>query len=490
MSNNKYLGMDGVSHLWTAITSHDDAVLTTATNLVKGLSLEYDSNAKKILLKGTGVEDVSIDASEFVKDGVLSNVTVVSATPAAPINGATDGKFIKFVWNTDAGDKEMFLPVEDFAKTYIDSDSITIGADNTINVKKVDASKTTLGSSIQVAGGPLANNIAETNDEWPWKDDAGNKIIPQGKSLEEILTGLFLKVISGTVTWGDPSWNASINKPSVALSSNGPVEVGTKVKVSTLSAGTVSGGTRSATCTATQGYFDTVDGEYKSGNKTVSVTGSTSGSATLSCTWNSVAVENVAINSTELEVVEGTNTFKVTQSGQKASVDALPTTTVYASTNTKSVIATTSATLTDTKPDDKVLTNSNTDTIEGKYRYFIGCYSDSTFEDKTYTVTSVRTTDVKKSDWMNGKTISYTITVPKGTKGMYIAIPAGIDDAGSSLKVKQVNTNAYVNAEMVANKRTFNGLTCGGDHTKDYVIFSWNFPGGTSGEEPFEITSF
>jgi hypothetical protein len=96
---------------------------------------------------------------------------------------------------------------------------------------------------------------------------------------------------------------------------------------------------------------------------------------------------------------------------------------------------------------------------------------------------------MKKSDWMNGTTVSYTITVPAGTKGMYIAIPAGIDDSGESLKVKQVNTNAYVNAEMVANKRTLS-LTCGGDHTKDYVIFSWSFPGGTTGEEPFEITSF
>ena len=489
MSNNKYLGIDGVSHLWSAITSHDEAVLTSATNLVKGLSLEYDSEAKKILLKGTGVENVSIDASEFVKDGVLSNVAVVEATPSNPILSSTSGKFIQFIWNTDAGNKDMYLPVEDFAKTYVDSDSIAIGSDNTINVKKVDASKTTLGGDIKVAGGPLANNIVDSGDEWPWKDSEGNNIIPQGKSMEEILTGLFLKVINGTVVWGDPSWNASINKPTITLSSNGPVEVGTKIKVSALSAGSVSGGTRSVTCTASQGYFDTTDGTYNAGNKTISVTGTTSGTASLACTWNGNAVSDVVVGTTEFVVNEGTNTFKVSQSGQKAHVEALPTTTVYASTNTKSVLADVSATYSENKPDDKVLSNSNTDTIKGQYKYFIGCYSDSTFANKEYSVTSVRTTDMKKSDWMNGKTVSYTITVPAGTKGMYIAIPAGIDDAGSSLKVKQVNTNAYVNAEMVDNKRTLS-LTCGGDHTKDYVIFSWSFPGGTTGEEPFEITSF
>ena len=96
---------------------------------------------------------------------------------------------------------------------------------------------------------------------------------------------------------------------------------------------------------------------------------------------------------------------------------------------------------------------------------------------------------MKKSDWVSGTSINYTIEVPAGTKGMYIAIPEGVDNAGGSLKVKQVNTNAYVNSEMVENKRNLE-LSCGGEHTKNYIIFSWSFPGGTSGVEPFEITSF
>lgn len=491
MSNNKYLGMDGVNHLWNAIKTHDAAVEKAAEDLVKGLSLEYDEANQKILLKGTGTDDtdsVSIDASAFIKDGVLNSVTVETATDADPINGSTSGKFIKFVWNTDAETNDMYLAVEDFAKTYSSSDSILIGDDNSINVKKVDASKTTLGSAIQVAGGPLANNIAETGDEWPWKDKAGNKIIPQGKSLEEILTGLFLKVIDGSVVWETENWTASINKPTVTLSSNGPVEVGTKVKVSGLSAGSVSGGVRSRVCTASQGYFDSVDGTHNAGNKTISVNGTTSGTASLACTWNGNAVD-ITVNSTELEVGEGTNTIKATQTGQSAAVEALPNTTVYASTNTKSVLANVYAASGDSEVLSKTLSSENTDTIKGQYYYFIGCYSDSTFTNKTYTVDSIRTTDKDKSGWVSGTSINYTITVPAGTKGMYIAIPAGIDDSGASLKVKQVNTNAYVNEEMVANKRTLS-LTCGGDHTKDYVIFSWSFPGGTTGAEPFEITSF
>lgn len=487
--NKKYLGYDGVGHLWKAITDRDNNILTTTTNLVKGLSLEYDSVNQKIILKGTGnEEEISIPTADFVKDGILDSVTVVSASAGAPINGSSDGKFIKFEWNTDAGKNETYLSVSDFAKTYIDSDTIKIGSDNSLHVVKVDASKTTLGDDITIAGGPLANNIVETGDDWPWKDDSGNNIIPHGKSLEEILTGLFLKVINGEVSWGQPSWDASISKPSVSLSSNGPAEIGSKVKVTTLSPGSVNGGTRSVTCTATQGYFDSVDGEYHAGNKTISVSGSTSGEASLACTWNGTAV-NITVNSTELEVVAGTNTIRATQTGQKASVDALPETTVYASTNTKSVLADVLSTFSENKPEDKVLSSYQTDTIEGKYKYFIGNYSDEVFVNKVYSVESIRTNDMVKSGFMDGTNINYTITVPAGTKGMYIAIPADVDNSGATLKVKQVNTNAYVNEEMVANKKTIS-LTCGGTHTKDYVIFTWSFPGGTTGAEPFEITSF
>jgi hypothetical protein len=87
-------------------------------------------------------------------------------------------------------------------------------------------------------------------------------------------------------------------------------------------------------------------------------------------------------------------------------------------------------------PTPKELSNDSQVKISGKYKYFIGCYNDSTFTNKVYTSDSIRKTDVIKTDWMNGTNINYTITVPKGTKGMYIAIPVGIDDNGSTLKVK------------------------------------------------------
>lgn len=346
--------------------------------------------------------------------------------------------------------------------------------------------------TIQIAGGPLANDVAESNEVWPWKDAAGNKIIPAGKSIQEILAAMFLKVVNGTVKWGSASWSPTLANPTITLSSNGPVEVGSTVTISTLSAGAADAKKRSVTCTCSQGYFNAdadgnPTGSHQAGNKTISVTATVTGEASLACTWNGNAI-NASDN---LIVGEGTNTVKASQSGQTATCEALPTTKVFAATNTKSLLADTSASFSEDKPADKPLTSSNTDTIEGKYKYFIGCYGDSTYADKTYTVESIRTTDKKQEGFMDGKTINTTITVPAGTKGMYIAIPEGVDNTGASLNVIQTTAlNTPVGGEMAENLRTMTAFNCAGTATKNYKVFTWSFPGGTAGEETFSITSF
>ena len=346
--------------------------------------------------------------------------------------------------------------------------------------------------TIQIAGGPLANNVAESNEVWPWKDEAGNKIIPAGKSVQEILSAMFLKVVNGTVKWGSASWSPSLAKPTISLSEAGPVEVGSTVTISTLSAGAADGKSRSATCTCSQGYFNADDsgnatGSHQSGNKTISVKAEVTGEASLACTWNGNAI-NASDN---LIVGVGTNTVKAAQSGQTATCEALPSTKVFAATNTKSLLADTSASFSESKPSDKPLTSENTDTIEGKYKYFIGCYGDSTFADKTYTVESIRETDKKQEGFVDGTTIDTTITVPAGTKGMYIAIPEGVDNTGASLNVIQTTAlNTPVGGEMAENVRAMDGFACAGTATKNYKVFTWSFPGGTAGEETFSITSF
>lgn len=67
-----------------------------------GASLAYDSTTKRIELKNTSEEVISsIDATAFIKDGMLDSVTV------------SDGN-LNFVFNTDAGKETISIPLSDF----------------------------------------------------------------------------------------------------------------------------------------------------------------------------------------------------------------------------------------------------------------------------------------------------------------------------------------------------------------------------------------
>ena len=106
-----------------------------------GSSIEYDSNAKKIIMKNAEGEVLSsIDATAFVKDGMLDSVTVA------------DG-YMNFVFNTDAGKSEISIPLTDFfdpslyyTKSQIDSDYLNSvsynSANNTLSFSSTDGTRT------------------------------------------------------------------------------------------------------------------------------------------------------------------------------------------------------------------------------------------------------------------------------------------------------------------------------------------------------------
>ena len=67
-----------------------------------GASLYYDSEAKRIELKNTSDAVISsIDATAFIKDGMLDSVTV-------------SGGNLNFVFNTDAGKEAISIPLSEF----------------------------------------------------------------------------------------------------------------------------------------------------------------------------------------------------------------------------------------------------------------------------------------------------------------------------------------------------------------------------------------
>lgn len=411
-------------------------------NLNRAVDASYDGQYIYLIdADGNKIGD-GFDASEFIVDGLLDSVSFEE------VEGKKTNNLV-FTFNTAAG-KEAFTV--DFSK-YVDvyrADNVSLALDsdtNTFSIKNVDATKTTLGTTIQIAGGPLANDVAESNEVWPWYE-GGNRVIPAGKSMEEILTALFLKVVNGTVKWGSASWSPTINEPSVTMSAS-EVEVGTTVKVTKLQAGGVDAKTRTAACTCSQGYFNAdadgnPTGSHNAGNKTISVTASIDGTAALACTWNNVATD-ITVNSTELDVVEGTNTFIASQSGQKAVCNALPTTKVFAATNTKVLLDSVSATFSENKPADKPLSKSKTVTVTGKYKYFMG-YSSNT-EYSQFNSAAVRALTTKTGN----VTVDGTTTIVDGTaiksngKSIVIACPA---------KYKLASINNGVGANIIDNFTT------------------------------------
>ena len=85
-----------------------DAIGNTLTNEMNedtsnlGSSLYYDSNTKQIELKNTSDAVISsIDATAFIKDGMLDSVTV-------------SGGNLNFVFNTDAGKEAISIPLTEF----------------------------------------------------------------------------------------------------------------------------------------------------------------------------------------------------------------------------------------------------------------------------------------------------------------------------------------------------------------------------------------
>ena len=105
-----------------------------------GASLAYDSATKRLELKNTSKEVISsIDATAFVKDGMLDRVTV-------------SGGNLNFVFNTDAGKETISIPLSDFfdASKYYTKEQIDGGyianasynnATNTLTLSSKDGSK-------------------------------------------------------------------------------------------------------------------------------------------------------------------------------------------------------------------------------------------------------------------------------------------------------------------------------------------------------------
>lgn len=183
----------------------------------------------------------SIDVAEFVKSGILRDSTLTESDGVV---------YLKLVFNTDTGTSDVLINVDDLITQYSAGDGLEIenvensgelGLDNkkysgkfkiklANDVGTVDKPKnkylsvdgdgltttdaldtavkaTTLQKDITISGGPLAEQL---------KTAFGDKI-PAGKTLEQIITALALKIYDGSISGPTISWNPSINQPNLTI---------------------------------------------------------------------------------------------------------------------------------------------------------------------------------------------------------------------------------------------------------------------------------
>lgn len=357
--------------------------LATRIGTLEGIShaanVVYNDKTKYINIvdKDGNVIGAGFDASPFIVDGMLDGVAFEE------VEGVKTNNLV-FTFNTAAGKNTIPVDFTKYVDVYQgDGSSIELNSlTKTFSVKEVDASQTKLSKSIEVNGGPLAD---DSNDNWPWTE-GGKKVIPAGKTMEQILTSLFLKVTNGTVTKGSITWKPSLSKPTVSITQSGTVEVGTKLTATANTTNTVSSNSRTCTFTCSPGYFlstgtddngNLVFGSFVDDNITVtanSVDPAYDGTPSIKTYWNNTEVANVN-GTTEYTVsIVGDNTFRVDQSGVTAYAGAFDDITVYGSTNTKVPAESVSASISgDVAPDAKPLTSTNSATVKGARAYWMGC---------------------------------------------------------------------------------------------------------------------
>lgn len=134
----------------------DDKVLSLTNKLISAtVSIGYDESAKAIKLYGKdSVELGSVDATPFIKDGMLDNVEYNAETNT-----------LTFTWNTDSGKKTDTVVLSDIIEPYTAGIGLEL-VGNEFKAKLADGSESFLtitADGIKLSG--IANAIATAKSE-------------------------------------------------------------------------------------------------------------------------------------------------------------------------------------------------------------------------------------------------------------------------------------------------------------------------------------
>lgn len=383
----------------------------------------------KILFKNAeGTQLAEVDASPFIKDGMLSDVEVVVIKKDEEGNipeGTVEGeKYIKFTWNTDGEEKVDYVLASEIGATYEGSDSIEISTDNKISVKAVASEKVSV-TEIPVGGTPLAELLLAKDIT---SISAGN--------LQVVLESLFSQNnwATGATRNVPTALSVSMSNPSISFTPTATtVEVGTEITVA------ASAANASASASITYSGFDygysVANDNSKDGDTpaSVSVTGTKDTDSNYKLTFttnngfgskkladaNAQNISSVEGYDNKVIVAEGTNKITVYATSPTFSATVPAQDAVYACSSLKKtdeehVVAASQA----SNITGSAVTKNNNDSVTGAYYAFVG------FAD------AIPSNDGFRAAIGNGFTRLGKGAVAAGTCNktyMYVCVPSGWD---------------------------------------------------------------
>ena len=491
----KYLDQTGLGIVWGQIKEKFYSI--------NDLDLEYGEGKIKLIGK-EGASIAEIDAAPFIKDGMLSDVSIIDVINEdgqfgykpepdgefIPVEAADEaGKYMLFTWNTDGGSKVDIIKLSDIATAYTEGEGISISPTNEISVDEVKTDITKTTADIPVAGGPLADLASKVYTDGK---------IPSGTNIQKILMDLFAKELYPSASVSVGKLTSAFAQPNVTVPHNGQtVEVGTPVTIPQFVAYEPNKTATPRTYSNFTYGWSAVDDDSKdqAGNPpSVAVTSiaMNTGEFTVKRTYTlfgkSSAPTTSVSNATMAQAVipedatpvveEGSNTvkFDISGPGHKGTVLASPLYYIVSNfgntDSTKNVAA-------QAQQDLSVATataSSKTYTVTGRYKFFFGYTSKTTAA--SMTSADIRALNGVASGWIN----------PSGTTQVFGE--TGIKSDGTSIVIAVPNTYELKTvSDKLGNdmKATFNNkadveVNLAGTAKTNYTVFMYPIVSGTQME--------
>lgn len=270
-----------------------------------------------------------------------------------------------------------------------------------------------LDSKLQVAG-----HLADSIDWGEWEND-GKVEIPQGTSMYAIFKKMLQQIRDGYVNWvyteNEPEISNITLRINDKTSTSYTAEVGSTVTMS-YTGGNITPNQGEYVLNHDCGYFENANGVWKDDLKTVYVTRTSSGSNSITYTYDGVTQNNNSIT-----VAEGSKTVSGTVRGTTVTDNAVSASKVFASNNIKQVIPSIFAEITHTTKSYSMVKFSGASTIKGDYYTFVGTSKTSVSDMNSENIRELQIKNFKNS---TGHIIG-TYPAAKRDDYLYIAVPEG-----------------------------------------------------------------